>query len=132
VCPFATERDFDGGYYLEGLFLHVPVKDIWPVVTPTAAIRKFLGMSEVGKKPQALSKALGHEVVASAILMGSLAMVIEPVRAAGYTCLVWILLLAEMAWRDKTWKPMDDRSQTQYIRMMISAIFASGFLLSSS
>jgi hypothetical protein len=80
VCLFATERDFNGSYYTWKVFSCMSLlKGLWLVVTPMAAIRKFLGMSEVGKKPQALSKALGHEVVASAILMGSLAMGIKPV-----------------------------------------------------
>ena len=70
------------------------------------------------------------EVIASAFLMGSLAMGVAPVQAALHVCLLWIALLANTAWVDQTWKLMDDRPQTQYIHMSIAALFAGLFYLS--
>ena len=105
------------------------IKGMSLVVSPKKALHKFLGVDTIGRKPQALSKGLGNEVATSAFLMGSLALGLSPVRAAGYTCLLWIVLLADMAWRDQTWKLMDDHPRTQYIHMAISTLFAAGFLL---
>ena len=98
--------------------------------TPRTALKKFLGVSTIGKEPLALSKALGSEVVTSALLIGSLAYGLDPTRAAGSVCLLWIVLLADMAWIDKAWTFMDDRHRTQYIQMVIAALLGTGFFLS--
>jgi hypothetical protein len=108
------------------------IKGLSLVVAPRTALQRFLGVSMIGNKPQALSKALGNEIATSALLMGSLAFGSSPIRAAGSVCLLWIVLLADMAWIDKTWRLMeDDRGpRTQYIHMAIAALFATGFFLS--
>lgn len=106
------------------------IKGLSLVLAPRAALQRFLGVSMIGKKPQALVKALGNEVATSALLMGSLAFGMNPIHAAGSVCLLWIALLADMAWIDKTWQLMDDRPKTQYIHMAIAALLALGFFSS--
>ena len=100
------------------------------VVAQRAGASRFLGFNNIGDKPQALSKAFGSEVATCSLFMGSMALGVSPVRAAAYSYMLWIGFLADMAWRDKTWKLMDDGIRTQYIQMVISALFATGFFLS--
>jgi hypothetical protein len=117
-----TWRIFSGVSMIKGLAL---------VVTPRTALQRFLGVSIIGNKPQALAKAFGNEVATSALLMGTLAFGLSPSRAAGSVCLFWIVLLADMAWIDKTWKLLEENGpRTQYIQMVIATLLATGFFLS--
>jgi hypothetical protein len=107
------------------------LKGTWLVVAPATAIARILSLDKpvgVGTTTQALSKGLGNEVIASAILMGSLALDVHPAQASGFAFLAWIILLADTTFRDPSWKSMDDQPKTPYVHMMISAIFAFGLL----
>jgi hypothetical protein len=59
-------------------------------------------------------------------------MQVEPDKAAGWTCLLWIVLLSNMAFIDKTWKLMDSTPMTQLVHIGFSSLFAIGFLASAS
>lgn len=81
------------------------------------------------EKSRALCRGLGNELTASALLMGTLAFGVEPFKATGYTCLLWVVLLADMAFRDKTHKLVGESSPRSSIgNMILAALFAFGFL----
>ena len=95
--------------------------------------RKFFGMNVATnemKQARALSRALGNELATSALLLWlSTIAGVDPAKAAGYTCLLWIALLVDMAFVDKTWRLMDSNGpMAQIIHIGFSALFAIGFL----
>jgi hypothetical protein len=63
--------------------------------------------------------------------MGTLAFGVNPVKAAGYTCLLWMLLIADMTFLKKTYLLMGESSpRSQIIHLAIATFFTAGFLLS--
>jgi hypothetical protein len=63
--------------------------------------------------------------------MGTLAFGVDPVKAVGYTCLLWMLLIADMAFLKKTYLLMGESSPlSQIIHLVIATFFTAGFLLS--
>jgi len=117
-----------------GIFATVALgKSVLFVVDPAMGARKFFGMNVATnemKQARALSRALGNELATSALLLWlSTIAGVEPAKAAGYTCLLWIALLADMAFVDKTWRLMDSNGpMAQIIHIGFSALFAIGFL----
>jgi len=117
-----------------GIFATVALgKSVLFVVDPAMGARKFFGMNVATnemKQARALSRALGNELATSALLLWlSTIAGVEPAKAAGYTCLLWIALLADMAFVDKTWRLMDSNGpMAQIIHIGSSALFAIGFL----
>lgn len=86
-------------------------------------IRRRTGM----EKSRALCRGLGNVLTTSALLMGTLAFGLDPFKAAGYTCVLWMLLLADMAFRDKTYLG-ESSPRVQIVLMLFSALFGAGFL----
>jgi hypothetical protein len=81
------------------------------------------------EKAKALCKGLGNELTTSALLMGTLAYGVNPFKATGYTCLLWVFLLADMSFRDKTYKLVGASSpRSQIGNIIIAALFSYGFL----
>ena len=72
--------------------------------------QKFFGIdvrTPEMKRARALCRGLGNELATSAVLMWLSTTANVPfARAAGYTCLLWIVLLGDMAFVDKTWRLM--------------------------
>jgi hypothetical protein len=62
--------------------------------------------------------------------MGTLAFGLDPFKAAGYTCVLWMLGVADMAFRDKTYLLMGESSlpRAQILLLLSLALFAAGFL----
>ena len=82
------------------------------------------------KKARALCRGLGNELAASAFLMLALAFDVAPAKAAGYTSLLWLALIFDLAFLDKTWKLMDANGPTaQVVHLTISLLLAYNFLL---
>jgi hypothetical protein len=78
---------------------------------------------------RALSKALGNYLVASAVLMTLMAFGVDPVRAAGYTALLFSILLLDLGFVSKTWRWMSETSPlAQLMHFFIAIGFAAGFL----
>jgi hypothetical protein len=81
-------------------------------------------------KTRALFRALANELATSVLLITlSLFFHVDSAKAAGWTCVLWVVLLADMAFFDQTWKLMGAAGPTaQLIHMAISTFFALGFL----
>jgi hypothetical protein len=83
------------------------------------------------EQSRALCRALGNQLTTSALFMGTLAFGVDPVKAAGYTCLLWMLLIADMAFRSKTYLLMEENSPRFLMPFFgIATFFAVGFLFS--
>lgn len=110
------------------------LKSLFFVFTPSKVSAKLLGETCEGKS-LALMRGLGNELMTSAFLMVTSAWGAKwmtPAAAAGYTCLLWLVLLVDMAFLDKTWRLMDaDGPQAQLVHMAITVLFGAGFLLST-
>lgn len=111
-------------------------KSIFLVARPTMAARTFLGVhidetNREMEKSRALLRGLGNELMTSAFLMAALAFGTNPSRAAGFTSILWTILLLDMGFFDKTWRLMgSDGPRAQIIHILISSMLAWGFLSS--
>lgn len=95
------------------------------VMRVTSVLTRDTGM----EKSRALCRGLGNELTTSALLMGAVAFGVDPFKAAGHTCLLWLVLLADMAFRDKTYELVGESSRRYLVgNMILAALFAFGFL----
>jgi uncharacterized membrane protein SpoIIM required for sporulation len=85
------------------------------------------------KQSKALMRALSNELLTTSVFMllvGGGIFDMEAGRAAGWTSVLWIVLLAYMGFVDKTWKLMDaEGPSAQVIQMAVSTFLAAGFFL---
>lgn len=108
------------------------LKSIFFVVATSKASEKLLDLPCEGKS-LALVRAAGNELMVSALLLVASAWgasVWSSATAAGYACLLWVVLLADMAWAKESWRLMGSNGpRTQLIHMAIAGLLAAGFLL---
>lgn len=81
------------------------------------------------ERSRALCRGLGNELTTSALLMGTLAFGIDSYEAAGYMSILGVLLQADMAFRDKTYRMLGlSNPRYQIASLCIAGLFAAGFL----
>lgn len=121
--PLVAAKVFSSMAMLKAAFL---------ILRTEAASKKYFGVDVGGdekEKARALCRALGNELLTSAFLMSSLAFGMKPTNAAGYTSILWTVLLLDMGFVSKTWKVMGSPGpRAQVVHILLSVLFAVGFL----
>ncbi|CAB9508799.1 expressed unknown protein [Seminavis robusta] len=121
--PSTTSKIYSSMCFLKSLFF------TW---APRTSCKKLLGRPCEGQA-LGLMRGAGNELFVSSLLMLSAAWasnIVSPVAAAGYVCVAWVVLLADMAMLAKTWQLMGfSNARTNWVNLIMAAVLGTGFLL---